>query len=80
VEIQINSVRINKNDIGYGKNVNWWSVFTRNKLGISVLVGTIETPKKLEYEDIISQAKKQFKKEIRKINNSEFVFQSKIYG
>lgn len=73
-------IEINKNTKRSCTNITCWQIYTRNKLNISVMVGSINTSSDLKYPEIILEAKKTLRKEIRNANNSEYVFQSKIYG
>jgi len=48
---------------------NYWQIFTRDKLGIQKCVGSMQTPLRLSYEEVIVMAKKYFKEDIRRVNN-----------
>jgi len=58
IEIQRNAILI-----------DYWQVFTRNSLGIQTYVGEMKVLSNTVYIDIIKKAEKNFKKEIRRINN-----------
>lgn len=74
-------IEINRHSKGTcNSDTTCWNVYTRNKLGVSVMIGTVLSNGDLKFTDIIAKAKKELRSKIIKVNNSEFVFESKIYG
>ena len=53
------------------KETTYWQVYTTNLQGMQIYVGFINTLPQTKYADIIEQAEKTFKKEIKVINNSK---------
>ena len=67
-----NNIQVQKYVELSSNDITWWQIYTRNLMGMQIYVGMLKTSWEIKkYSIIIEKAKKLFKKEIKKINNSK---------